>query len=69
MASAYTPPGDPTDVLGRRAVALFIDVALLFFIGFALFALLRYRLYANVEGNVCTPADQNQRSTVLPQAR
>ena len=28
--------------------------SLLFVIGFALFALLRYRLYANVEGNVCT---------------
>jgi uncharacterized RDD family membrane protein YckC len=53
MATEYTPPGDPTEVLGRRAVALFIDVALLGVIGLTLFALLRYRLYSNVEVNAC----------------
>jgi uncharacterized RDD family membrane protein YckC len=53
MASAYTPPGDPTEVLGRRAVALFIDAALLAVLGITLFALLRYRMYTNVTVDAC----------------
>jgi uncharacterized RDD family membrane protein YckC len=53
-AASYTPPGDPTEVLGRRAIALLIDAALLFVIGITLFALLRYRAYTDVNVDICS---------------
>ena len=54
MASATTPPGDPTDVVRRRAAAFLIDTVLLGTIGLAAFASLRYRAYSNVHVDACT---------------
>src|SRR6185436_14248648 len=53
MASATTPPADPTDVVGRRAAAFLIDVVLLGVLGLVVFAALRYRSYSNVPADAC----------------
>src|SRR5579871_5658279 len=54
MASATTPPADPTDVVGRRAAAFLIDAVLLGLVGLVVFAALRYRSYSGVQVNACT---------------
>ena len=53
MATAYTPPGDPTDIVGRRFAAFLIDAVLLGSIGFFVFAVLRSRSYSKVPADAC----------------
>ena len=53
MATAYTPPGDPTDVVGRRFAAFLIDAVLLGSLGFFVFAVLRSQSYAKVPADAC----------------
>ncbi len=53
MASEITPPGDPTEVLGRRAFALLIDAALLAVIGFVVFAWMRDKAFTDVRVDAC----------------
>jgi uncharacterized RDD family membrane protein YckC len=54
MASATTPPDDPTDVVGRRAAAFLIDAALVGLLGLVVFAFLRYRVFTGVPANACS---------------
>ena len=54
MAAATTPPDDPTDVVGRRAVAYLIDLVLVALIGLVVFAALRYRSYTDAPADMCT---------------
>jgi len=65
MAQPYAPPRDPTAVLGRRAVALAIDLLFLAVIGVVLFAAATHHSYYKAPPDACSEITRRASSMCL----